>query len=70
MMFPMQDPPIVEVSTMPEKNRQAERWRLAGERLRRLAPDVYASIFAMLVMTATRADRDSSDDITESYFLT
>ena len=55
---------------VPAKNRAAERWRLAGEELRRVAPEVFESMLAMLVMTKTVNSHESSDDITKSYFLT
>lgn len=51
-----------------EKNQAAEEWRLLGERLRTLSPQVYRQLFAVLVMSLKSASDDH--DITKSYFVT
>lgn len=59
-----------ESSGVPEKIQSAERWRVAGEKLRALAPQVFDDLFAMLVMTTIGVVDDDDEKITESYFLT
>lgn len=66
MMTPT--PPVN--SGVPETIQSAERWRVAGARLRRLAPAVFDDLFAMLVMANTRESDEVEGNITESYYLT
>ena len=59
-----------ESSAVPERIQEAERWRVAGARLRALAPNIYEQISTMLVMSIP-CDSDNSDDsITETIFRT
>lgn len=66
----MQDAIPPESSVVPEKIQLAERWRLAGETLRRLAPELYDQLFAMIVSTTIGLSEESEEKITESYFMT
>ena len=61
---------VEHVAEVPEAIRRAERWRLAGEELRRLAPEVFARLVELLVIAKLGNRRDSDDGITKSYFLT
>ena len=46
---------------------EAERWRLAGERLREVAPEVFGRVLVMLAHVAIEIDEQESEDITLSY---
>lgn len=59
-----------EGSGVPEQIQSAERWRIAGEKLRRLAPQVYENLLATLVMATLGVTDDHEEKITESYFMT
>lgn len=59
-----------ESSGVPQPIKRAEEWRVLGEKLRRLAPDLYEQIFAMLVSSAIGLSDDNGDNMPESYFLT
>lgn len=57
-------------AALPEKIQEAERWRIAGRKLRALAPHIYEQVFALLVASLP-GDSDGPDDSSsESYFIT
>lgn len=61
----------LEGSGAPEKVQTAERWRIAGARLRELAPAVSEQIFAMLLSSIPDGDEAETDPaMQQSYFLT
>lgn len=47
----------------------AERWRVAGERLRRRSPKVFAKVFEMLVTSEPDDDAEGEQRIDEIYRL-
>lgn len=53
---------------LPEKIQEAERWRLAGKRLRTLAPHIYEQVFALLVASLPCDSDESDESSSESYF--
>lgn len=60
----------VEKDPVPQAIRDAERWRLAGERLRKRSPETFQRLFMLLATQALLESDDDRDLITESYFLT
>jgi hypothetical protein len=59
-----------ESSGVPHTIMSAERWRLAGSKLRRLSPEIYEQIFTMLVASLPD-DNDETDKIMlQSYLVT
>lgn len=56
-----------EGSGVPEKIKQAERWRLAGERLHALSPELFERVYNLLAISIPD---ENEEKITESYFLT
>lgn len=66
----MNDTNPAEGSAVPEKIQEAERWRVAGQKLRALAPHVYEQVFALLVASLPNDSDDSDDSNNESYFIT
>ena len=57
-------------AALPEKIQEAERWRIAGQKLRALAPEMYEQVFAMLVASLGPDPEESEIDMHESYFIT
>ena len=56
-------------AAVPEKITEAERWRLAGKRLRAASPEMFEQMIAMVVASLPNDDDESDDSMTESYFL-
>lgn len=52
---------------IPAAIEEAERWRLAGERLREEAPEVFGCVLVMLARVAIEIDEEDPQDITLSY---
>lgn len=64
----MHGPIPPECSGVPERIKLAERWRVAGERLHALSPELFERVYTLLALSAVT--REDEEKITESYLLT
>lgn len=60
----------VERDPVPQAILDAERWQLAGEKLRMRSPETYRRLFLLLATSMLLDSDDDGDLISESYFLT
>lgn len=60
---------VVPPEVVPEKIQSAEEWRVLGERLRELNPEMYEQVFQLLVLTTTGSSDEKPLPITKSYFF-
>ena len=61
---------LVDCSEAPAKIQEAERWRVAGEKLHRLAPEQFEALFEYFLSSIIGPDDEIDRRITESYYLT
>jgi hypothetical protein len=59
-----------ERDPVPVRIRDAERWRLAGEKLHAQDPGLFQRVFMMLVAANIPESEDEPETITESSILT
>lgn len=59
-----------ECSEVPRTILTAERWRVAGSRLRELSPEMYDQIFAMLVASLPDDSEEVASVMPQSYLPT
>lgn len=76
MISPLGDTALMHSSNSSEKIGMplsivtAERWRLAGAKLRRLSPEIYEQIFMTLVASLPDDNADADKIMPQSYLLT
>ena len=55
---------------MPLAIQEAERWRVAGEKLHRIAPEQFEALFEFFALSVIGIGDEIATRITESYYLT
>jgi len=61
---------LEDCSEVPLAIQEAERWRVAGEKLHRIAPEQFEALFEFFALSVLGIGDEIATRITESYYLT